>query len=313
MLTRKLSILLAIVCIINLGIFNIPFQGDEVLGLLSNRVVRDLGEFWERMISLKGLFQRPLSVLSFALNYRLSAGATWSYHALNLLIHLVNIVLIYNIGKQLKISAIFAAAIFATHPLATACVGQIYGRSYSLGTMFMSLALYQIVSRKNNKWGVLDRLIQVSLWIGMLFSKQVFVFYPIVALTFYSAIYRGRQSERTKHNILWVYLSVLFAALVFVGIFAVHVLGNIENAPVSSSVYFFSQMGNLPSILFSFYLMPYNTALFHELPWYEHYLDGFLPLTGTALLVLISYCWLVSTKIDFWNTSSLLFNCLFAD
>ncbi len=102
--------------------------------------------WWPKAVS--GLY-RPLTTLSYMVNYSVfgnKANATY-YHVVNLLIHWMNAVLVYLVvlilmGKQWP--AIFAAILFATHPIVTESVTNIVGRADLFATMsvLLSFVLY---------------------------------------------------------------------------------------------------------------------------------------------------------------------------
>lgn len=224
--------------LLNFGIFSIPFHGDEIHGLLRNPTVTQIDLFFERMVSLKGLFQRPLSVLSYALNFHFFGTSSFSFHLTNLIIHLVNITLLFHFAKKLELPSLFCASVFAWHPLTTSCVAQIYGRNYSLGSVFLLSAL--LLNTRH-----------ILFWTLMLLSKQVFLYYPLLLL------WRDRA---------WPSSRVIFVTLVAgLGIFFVHILPNLGNAPVSPLGYAISQLHHFPLILWRVFILPGQTSLIHNL------------------------------------------------
>lgn len=240
----------------NFHIYSIPFHGDEINGLIRNRVITDTSYFFERMISLKGFFQRPLSVFSYVLNNSIFGKSPASFHAVNLAIHLANIYLLFQVAKSFKVNPFISSAVFALHPLTSACVGQIYGRNYSLGFMFVLLGLCRR-----------DFLFYLFAFL----SKQVFIYFPILLLW---------KKGPSKKDIMLGLGLVVFA----IGAFYVHILPNLENAPVSAYTYFLSQLEHLPLILFSSFIVPCRNALIHRL---EFYSGGYGPLLGAAVLAFL--------------------------
>ncbi|MDQ6664672.1 MAG: tetratricopeptide repeat protein [Acidobacteriota bacterium] len=94
---------------------------------------------------------RPLLMISYWLNYRLSGESTFSYHAVNVLLHAANSILVFWIVRRLlewaavatritpakrRLLALFAAAFFLFHPVATEAVTYIAGRSETLSVLF---------------------------------------------------------------------------------------------------------------------------------------------------------------------------------
>src|ERR1035437_5677299 len=80
--------------------FTMPFFYSEDKGIQNNPVVRSGAMFLSRMISLKGFFQRPLSVLSYRLNFIFGAENVWGYHFVNLLIHILNTIALFFLAQK---------------------------------------------------------------------------------------------------------------------------------------------------------------------------------------------------------------------
>jgi protein O-mannosyl-transferase len=96
-----------------------------------------------------GLY-RPLTTATFLFNYAgLGNGAhAASYHAVNILFHLINVWLLFLLASRFfgrAWPAFFAAALWAVHPVATEAVTNLVGRSDELAAMAIlgGLLLYQ--------------------------------------------------------------------------------------------------------------------------------------------------------------------------
>ena len=86
-----------------------------------------------------------VTLYTWALNYRISQDDPGSYHAFNVVVHALNAVLVYVLVGQLAgwfgrtrhraFVALFAAALFAVHPIATQAVAYVTQRSTSLATL----------------------------------------------------------------------------------------------------------------------------------------------------------------------------------
>ena len=145
-----------------------------------------------------GLY-RPLTTLSYALNYRVlgNAGEPFGYHVFNLTVHIANAILVYLLGLHLFRKfrlAILAAALWVLHPIATEVVTNIAGRADGLSTMGVlgSLLLYIRSTQEPGK--------RKLRWLGaMMISLLVAVFSKesgIVALglmVLYDLVYRMPQ------------------------------------------------------------------------------------------------------------------------
>lgn len=84
---------------------------------------------------------RPLTYLTFWLNYRLGGENPWGYHALNLALHAAATLLVYECLRRIAgREALFAALIFAVHPIQAEAVNYVWARSILLAAVFMFAA-----------------------------------------------------------------------------------------------------------------------------------------------------------------------------
>lgn len=97
---------------------------------------------------------RPLTNLTFALNFALNKLDPYGYHLANIFIHIINCFLIYwlcNNYSKIKLLSVLTALFFAAHPVHGEVVGMICGRSDLLATMFLLGAwIFYIKSSQNN-------------------------------------------------------------------------------------------------------------------------------------------------------------------
>lgn len=103
--------------------------------------------FWTRGV-------RPLLMFSYWINYRFSQAPP-GFHAVNILIHLLNSFLIFFIVRKLArrespdwMPAAFAAAVFLVHPIQTEAVSYIAGRSECLSVFFFLAAFAVFLYRR---------------------------------------------------------------------------------------------------------------------------------------------------------------------
>jgi protein O-mannosyl-transferase len=90
--------------------------------------------------ALHGL--RPLLKLSYALNWISGLGAL-GFHLTNVLIHLGCVLLVHRLGRRLiGAGALWAALLFALHPVQTEAVTYVCGRSVSLMTLLYLASLW---------------------------------------------------------------------------------------------------------------------------------------------------------------------------
>lgn len=89
---------------------------------------------------------RPLTVLTYRWNYAVAELNPWSYHLVNVLLHLISVLLFHHLSKRfIEPSGSLAAAIlFALHPVHVEAVTGIVGRAELLSAIFVfaSLIIY---------------------------------------------------------------------------------------------------------------------------------------------------------------------------
>lgn len=118
------------------GAVQAPFHLDD-LSLSHNPVAVSPGgwlDCWR--------YPRPLTWLSFSLNYRLGE-APGGYHLVNLLLHVSAVLLLLSALRRVftERQALLAAAIFALHPIQTEAVVYVFARATLLMTVFCLLSL----------------------------------------------------------------------------------------------------------------------------------------------------------------------------
>ncbi|WP_161813664.1 glycosyltransferase family 39 protein [Steroidobacter agaridevorans] len=123
------------------------FQFDDWNVIVNEPRVHSLAAWWHSMPGI-----RPLLKLSYALNFSLDPSPT-GFRVVNILIHALNATLVGLLLRtralraglsEVKAShaALFAALLFALHPVQTEAVTYISGRSSSLAACFCLLSLY---------------------------------------------------------------------------------------------------------------------------------------------------------------------------
>jgi protein O-mannosyl-transferase len=138
--------------------FNAGFQYDDFHQLVKNANIRTLGNIpgFFTNASIGSYFAgskgyRPLTTASFAVNYALSGYDVRAYHAVNLLLHFINALLVFLIvaavlksaGRENQYGiALVASLIFAVHPIQTNAVTYISGRAVLLASVFTLTAFY---------------------------------------------------------------------------------------------------------------------------------------------------------------------------
>ncbi|MBL8149119.1 MAG: tetratricopeptide repeat protein [Blastocatellia bacterium] len=164
------------------------FIWDDFVTVVNNRDIKSLS-------SIPNLFvqnywgagyedgnYRPLTNLSFALNYFIGGLNPYGYHLFNLIFHALNGFLIYRLALLYLRSYFFAltsALIFVAHPVRTEAVSNISNRTELLATSFLLLSwlLFYYCSNKS-----LYKSASLLLFFLALLSKESAIVLPALLL-----------------------------------------------------------------------------------------------------------------------------------
>jgi protein O-mannosyl-transferase len=144
--------------------FHASWHFDDYDNITQNSRIRihdlSLKSLWDAALppsEFKGRFQRPVSRLSFALNWYFGKESVVGYHVVNSAIHLTTSFILYltmlrllrspNVGSGYPRDghpaiALPAAALWAVHPIQIQAVTYVVQRMTSLAAMFCVLAIY---------------------------------------------------------------------------------------------------------------------------------------------------------------------------
>jgi tetratricopeptide (TPR) repeat protein len=216
-----------------LGSFRGPFVYDDNIWIAWNPSIRHLWPLWGVLSPAKAsaVYGRPVLSLSLALNEAISGTNPWSYHAANLVIHVLAALTLFGILRRTleyiparfptegdrTIAASAAALLWAVHPLLTESVTYVIQRAESLMGLFYLLTLYafiRMVQAPNGRaWG-LAAVLACLLGMG---TKQVMVTAPFIVLvydrTFVAGTFAGALRSRRGLYLGLASTWVLFAGL----------------------------------------------------------------------------------------------------
>ncbi len=200
-----------------------PFIFDDKPAITENATIRQLWPLTEALSPPaigSGVTGRPVVNLSLALNYAISREAPWSYHAVNLLVHVLAGLALFGIVRRtlhqprmperLRRDAVplgaAVAALWLLHPLQTESVTSIIQRTESLMSLFYLLTLYGFIrgvqaARATRAAGWLVFSI-ASCLLGM-GAKEVMVSAPLLVLlydrTFVAGTFRAAWQQRWRY------------------------------------------------------------------------------------------------------------------
>jgi tetratricopeptide (TPR) repeat protein len=199
-----------------------PFQFDTVVYIANNHTLDNVSKILNINFFKNNIFtNRGLLQISYALNAQLDGFRTFSYHLVNLILHLTNSLLIYFITRKIwcyfgwkggwlkendiHALSLFTAVLFLLHPIQTESVIYIMGRSEVFsGTFYLSaFMLFQVCIDKENpsttRFKVLALLLVSVIFLLGFSVKQTLVTLPMILLLYF---FFGRQPDSFSINIL---------------------------------------------------------------------------------------------------------------
>src|SRR5688500_9556113 len=172
-----LLLLVAVIGVAYSNSFQGPFVFDDTTSIVENPSIRSLRRIGEVLYPARQGGRtpdgRPVVSLSLAINYAISELQVWSYHAFNLLVHLLASLTLFDLARRTLLLPYFheryrdnalwlalaIALIWGVHPLQTIAVTYIVQRAESMVALFYLLVLYCVLrgetSNRRRQWFVL--------------------------------------------------------------------------------------------------------------------------------------------------------------
>jgi protein O-mannosyl-transferase len=158
----------------------------------------------------------PLTILSLALNYRLSGYEPAAYHGLNLLLHLANTALVFAFVWRLSRRRFWAATatslFFGIHPLHVESVAWIAARKDVLYTLFYLLGLLAYLRhRERRHWGWFAACL--AAFVLSLASKPAAMVFPLTLVALDWFLQRTDRVRLALEKLPFVALSIVAGLL----------------------------------------------------------------------------------------------------
>ena len=191
--------------------FSVPFVFDDVAAITQNPSIEKFSTAFSPPPDLS-VTGRPLVNLSLAINHAISGEAVWSYHVLNLALHVASALLLFGLVRRTlsgltlsdPVAPAFATTLlWAVHPLQTGAVTYVMQRSELLVSLCCLLTLYCFVRSRNcsarARWEVASVL---ACALGMT-AKEVMATAPLLVLlydrTFVAGSFRAALGARRAY------------------------------------------------------------------------------------------------------------------
>jgi protein O-mannosyl-transferase len=294
-------LIVIIALIVYSNTFHSDFHFDDQRIVLENPLVRNIQQF-TNLNTWLDINTRPLTIFTFALNYKIHQDSVFGYHLVNLIVHIIAGIFVFlfvewiifilygndkSYFKKNGLLSLFAALIFISHPIQTQAVTYIVQRMTSLSGMFYLISIYVYARGRyyhinNGKLSGVIGLYALSILFGMsaLLSKQSAVTFPAAMILYEFFFIRDNEEKLFKR-----YLSVssITIALIFL---IIVVSGNLpsETDKISRCDYLLTQFRVIVNYI-QLLLLPINQNIDHDINISHSLLD--FKVLGCISLILI--------------------------
>lgn len=256
---------------------NVPWQLDDLPNIANNaplRIDNLMPEtLWQTLHAkpfAPGTLYRPAANLSFALNWYVGQDNTFGYHVVNLLIHILTALLLYQTmfllfqtpnlgkysGKDAYFIALLSSVLWAINPIQIQAVTYIVQRMASMAAMFYIWALFWYIKFRLSKTipnRRLNLLLCALCYILAVGSKENAAILPlsILAVEF---IFFPKTPDRFSKNIRRILIGISCA----IGLFSIYYI--IHHGYLT---YLFKPIGSRPYTLYERLLTEPGIVLFY--------------------------------------------------
>jgi len=227
----------------------------------------------------------PFTTLSYAIEYSLFGLNAKPYHIINLLIHLLNVFMVFRLIKKISGKAevaLLVALFFGIHPMHVESVAWISERKDLLYSFFFIWGLttyYEYIHATANRNKLY--LYTILLFLCSLLSKSTAITFPLMLLVIDYYFKRGWKSKVLIEKIPFFLLSLAFGVIT---IFSQRAAGaiNADLMPDYNLLQRFFVVCYTTSYYIIKLVLPFNLAVLHfasaELPYYYYLSPLFLLL-----------------------------------
>ena len=261
----------------------------------------------EKTFYIAGGFSRPVSYLSFGINYYFGGLHVFGYHLLNLCIHYITALLLFFVVlRTLNLSllrdryagsayavALIATVLWAINPIQVLAVSYIVQRMASLAGMFYLLSLYCYIrgrTGESQRWNIVFFLLSFLSFLLALGSKENAVMLPVVIFFYDLFLIQGVTKERIKKNILFfiVPLSIVFLiALIYTDLSGI--IAGYGDRPFTMKERLLTE----PRIIIFylsliFYPLPSRMAMFYDIELSRSLIEPLMTMPAILCILLVN-------------------------
>jgi hypothetical protein len=162
------------------------FAYDDLALIVNDSRIHSLETPWRFLFESYWPYRtlyRPLTSLTWAIEWQLGGGAPWIYHAVSITAYALVCVLVFRLASRLvgEQAGWWAAAVFAVHPAHTEAVATATGQSELWAALFIVLAVDQYLRLRDcREVTTRDWIGLGALYLGACMSKEHAVMLPLL-------------------------------------------------------------------------------------------------------------------------------------
>ena len=211
--------------------FNCSFHYDDISIITEGQIIKFPGKFLDKNLWMNPNY-RAVSLATFGVDYYFWKLNVVGYHISSLLFHIITSILVYFLCRKVLLKStrlepgiiqdisLWAAVIYAVHPIQTQAVVYIVQRMSILSAMFFVAAVLAYIDFReyDRHKGILRRLSSLLIF-GVcsylaLFSKQNAVTIPLVLIGIELFIIRNKFNKINR-VLLVFYASTLVSIIIY--------------------------------------------------------------------------------------------------
>jgi protein O-mannosyl-transferase len=282
------------------GTFNYPFQFDDFVNFVNSDKIHNITYFTHLKTWLDPL-SRPLSNLTFSLNYNLNGQDPTYYHVVNVIIHILNGILVFLLTLQItgffmnkgnfkdrQWFALLTAMLFVSHPIQIQGVTYLVQRMTSMAAFFYILSVY-FYGEGRLRHVMVNKLQSAVLFYVLAFLSLIMAFESkpnTASLPFMYLLYEICFIRDKKNKPFWKYI-LIYTVIVLGAIIIITLAGKLprETDLISRIDYLLTQFKVIAQYLWML-VIPRGMTIDHDVA-VAHRLTPFIALCGLIIPILI--------------------------
>jgi len=222
-----LGLLVLLPCLLYAGTLRGSFLWDDEILVVDNANVRAVSNiprfftlgYWMKDYPGNSALYRPLRSATFALDYALWGLNPKGFHATNLLLYILSVLMAYFLVWELfkdKRLALMTALLFAAHPIHTEAVAWIKNRAEVLCFIFYTASFAGFIKARGNEgrsWAIPASLLAFLLALG---SKEMAVTLPVMLAAYvWFLAPPDERADRAKRLAPYALITTVYLAVKF--------------------------------------------------------------------------------------------------